>query len=163
MSQPDYQLLCAQVRSFAEEDAYWLPLLSNVSALIMDTLTDLNWVGFYLADTRMQERSLLLGPFQGKVACVHIAFGKGVCGTAAAADEPQLVPNVHEFPGHIACDSASNSEVVIPLHAAGDVIGVLDIDSPLLARFSTEDFAGLKAVASTLDEVTDFSGLPLTK
>ena len=163
MSQPDYQLLCAQVRSFAEEDAYWLPLLSNVSALIMDTLTDLNWVGFYLADTRMQERSLLLGPFQGKVACVHIAFGKGVCGTAAAADEPQLVPNVHEFPGHIACDSASNSEVVIPLHAAGEVIGVLDIDSPLLARFSTEDFAGLQAVASTLDEVTDFSGLPLTK
>ena len=163
MSQPDYQLLCAQVRSFAEEDAYWLPLLSNVSALIMDTLTDLNWVGFYLADTRMQERSLLLGPFQGKVACVHIAYGKGVCGTAAAADEPQLVPNVHEFPGHIACDSASNSEVVIPLHAAGEVIGVLDIDSPLLARFSTEDFAGLQAVASTLDEVTDFSGLPLTK
>ena len=163
MTQPDYQLLCAQVRSFAEEDPHWLPLLSNVSALIMDTLVDLNWAGFYLRDARTDEQTLLLGPFQGKVACVHIAFDKGVCGTAAAADQPQLVPNVHEFPGHIACDSASNSEVVIPLHASEQVIGVLDIDSPLLARFSTEDFAGLEAVASTLDEVTDFSGLPLTK
>ena len=163
MSQPDYQLLCAQVRSLAEEDAHWLPLLSNVSALIMDTLTDLNWAGFYLTDAREDNSALLLGPFQGKVACVHIAFGKGVCGTAAAADEPQLVPNVHEFPGHIACDSASNSEVVIPLYAFGQVVGVLDIDSPLLNRFSAEDFAGLKAVAFTLDEVTDFSGLPLTK
>ena len=156
MSQPDYQLLCAQVRSFAEEDAHWLPLLSNVSALIMDTLTDLNWVGFYLADTRMQERSLLLGPFQGKVACVHIAFGKGVCGTAAAADEPQLVPNVHEFPGHIACDSASNSEIVVPIHKDGRVVGVLDIDSPLLNRFDEADREGLEAFVRIIEEMGEF-------
>ena len=135
--------------------------LANASALLYDALDGLNWAGFYLTDLAGEERSLLLGPFQGKVACVRIAYGKGVCGTAAATDESQLVPNVHEFAGHIACDSASNSEVVIPLHASGEVVGVLDIDSPLLNRFSAEEYAGLESIVATIEEVTDLTGLPL--
>ena len=115
-------------------------------------MTDLNWAGFYLMDNG----SLLLGPFQGKVACIRIALGKGVCGTAAQLDETRLVPNVHEFPGHIACDSASNSEIVVPIHKDGKVIGVLDIDSPSLNRFSEEDKAGLEAFVKVLEEVTIF-------
>ena len=157
----DFKLMCAQIRSLAEGEPHWLPVLSNASALIMDAMADLNWAGFYLTDLAGEERSLLLGPFQGKVACVRIAYGKGVCGTAAATDESQLVPNVHEFAGHIACDSASNSEVVIPLHASGEVVGVLDIDSPLLNRFSAEEYAGLESIVATIEEVTDLTGLPL--
>lgn len=157
----DFKLLCAQIRSLAEGEPHWLPVLSNASALIMDAMVDLNWAGFYLTDCSGGKESLLLGPFQGKVACVRIAYGKGVCGTAAKADESQLVPNVHEFPGHIACDSASNSEVVIPLHAKGEVVGVLDIDSPLLNRFSAEDYAGLESIVATIEAVADLSGLPL--
>lgn len=157
----DFKLLCAQIRSLAEGEPHWLPVLSNTSALIMDAMVDLNWAGFYLTDRSGGKETLLLGPFQGKVACVRIAYGKGVCGTAAKADESQLVPNVHEFPGHIACDSASNSEVVIPLHAKGEVVGVLDIDSPLLNRFSAEDYAGLESIVATIEAVADLSGLPL--
>ena len=157
----DFKTLCAQVRSLAEGEPHWLPVLSNASALLMEAMSDLNWVGFYLTDCSGKEESLLLGPFQGKVACVRITYGKGVCGTAAAADQSQLVPNVHEFPGHIACDSASNSEVVVPLHAKGRVVGVLDIDSPLMNRFSAEDFAGIESVAATIEEVADLTGLPL--
>lgn len=157
----DFKLLCSQIRSLAEGEPHWLPVLSNASALIMDAMVDLNWAGFYLTDRSGGKETLLLGPFQGKVACVRIAYGKGVCGTAAKADEPQLVPNVHEFPGHIACDSASNSEVVIPLHAKGEVVGVLDIDSPLLNRFSAEDYAGLESIVDTIEAVADLSGLPL--
>jgi len=157
----DFKLLCAQIRSLAEGEPHWLPVLSNASALIMDAMVDLNWAGFYLTDRSGGKETLLLGPFQGKVACVRIAYGKGVCGTAAKADESQLVPNVHEFPGHIACDSASNSEVVIPLHAKGEVVGVLDIDSPLLNRFSAEDYAGLESIVATIEAVADLSGLPL--
>ncbi|MBR1828838.1 MAG: GAF domain-containing protein [Atopobiaceae bacterium] len=157
----DFKLLCAQIRSLAEGEPHWLPVMSNASALIMDAMADLNWAGFYLADCSGEEKSLMLGPFQGKVACVRIAYGKGVCGTAAAKDESQLVPNVHEFAGHIACDSTSNSEVVIPLHAKGEVVGVLDIDSPLLNRFSAEDFAGLESLVATIEDVADLSGLPL--
>jgi GAF domain-containing protein len=144
---PDYALLAAQVRSLAEEDAHWLPVLANASALVMESLPDLNWAGFYL----MRGGRLVLGPFQGKVACVHIEVGRGVCGTAAELDETQLVANVHEFAGHIACDSTSNSEVVVPIHAAGKVVGVLDIDSPQFSRFSEEDRDGLEAFVRILE------------
>ena len=144
----DYGLLCEQIKSFAEEDPHWLPLLSNVSALIMETLPDLNWAGFYL----LRENELVLGPFQGKVACIRIAPGRGVCGTALEKDETQLVPDVHAFPGHIACDSASNAEIVVPLRRAdGTVFGVLDVDSPTLSRFTEADRTGLEAFAAILE------------
>ena len=144
----DYSLLVSQLKSLGEEEPYFIPLLSNASALLYEALPDLNWAGFYL----MRKGSLVLGPFQGKVACIHIPLGKGVCGTAARQDETQLVPDVHRFPGHIACDSASNSEIVIPLHRGGQVIGVLDIDSPLFSRFNDEDKTGLEAFAEALEE-----------
>lgn len=117
---------------------------ANIAALIWHRLPDLNWAGFYL--TKGDE--LVLGPFQGKPACVRIAFGKGVCGTAAAAQKTQIVPDVHAFEGHIACDSASNSEIVVPLIRDGVVLGVLDLDSPSFARFDAEDAAGLEAIAA---------------
>ncbi|MBR4707367.1 MAG: GAF domain-containing protein [Pseudobutyrivibrio sp.] len=148
----DYKLLSEQLRALAEDEPNYIPVLSNASALINDNMTDLNWAGFYLMDNG----SLLLGPFQGKVACIRIALGKGVCGTAAQLDETQLVPNVHEFPGHIACDSASNSEIVVPIHKDGKVIGVLDIDSPSLNRFTEDDKVGLEAFVKVLEEVTIF-------
>ncbi|MBR1651322.1 MAG: GAF domain-containing protein [Lachnospiraceae bacterium] len=146
----DYKLLAEQLRSFAEDEPHYIPVLSNASALIFESLEDLNWAGFYL----MKGGSLMLGPFQGKVACIRIAVGRGVCGTAVAEDKTQLVKNVHEFPGHIACDSASNSEIVIPIHKDGRVWGVLDIDSPSLGRFTEEDKDGLELFVKTLEEVT---------
>ncbi len=166
----DYKILAAQVRALAEEDAHWAPVLSNASALVMETLPRLNWAGFYLAITEaamddwagfylVRDGQLVLGPFQGKVACVHIARGRGVCGTAWEQDRAQHVHDVHEFPGHIACDSASNSEVVVPLHASGEVVGVLDVDSPLVGRFSDVDAEGLALVAQAVEEVADFSDL----
>ncbi len=161
MTASDYQLLCAQLRALAEGEPQWVSVFANASALVMEALADLNWAGFYLTDASTEPPSLVLGPFQGKVACVRIAYGRGVCGTAAAQDASQLVPNVHEFAGHIACDSASNSEVVIPLHAGGAVVGVLDIDSPSLERFSPEDLLGLEQLVHTIEEVVDFTGLPL--
>ena len=148
----DYKLLKNQLISLAEEEANYLPLLSNASALIIEGLTDLNWAGFYL----MNKGSLLLGPFQGKVACIRIPLGKGVCGTAAAKNETILVDNVHEFPGHIACDGASNSEIVIPIHYNGEVAGVLDIDSPKFSRFSETDRLGLEGVVRALESVISF-------
>ncbi|MEE3495210.1 MAG: GAF domain-containing protein [Butyrivibrio sp.] len=149
----DYKLLAAQIKVLAEDEPNFIPVLSNASALLYENMEDLNWAGFYLMD----KGSLLLGPFQGKVACIRIPLGKGVCGTAAGNDETQLVANVHEFAGHIACDSASNSEVVVPLHKDGKVIGVLDIDSPSLNRFDEDDKAGLELFAKTLEEVIDFT------
>ena len=148
----DYKLLAAQIRSLAEDEPHYIPVLSNASALLYENMEDLNWAGFYL----MNKGSLVLGPFQGKVACIRIALGKGVCGTAAGNDETLLVPNVHEFPGHIACDSASNSEIVVPIHADGKVVGVLDIDSPSLNRFSLEDKEGLELFVKELEKVIDF-------
>ena len=148
----DYKLLKNQLISLAEEEANYLPLLSNASALIFEGLTDLNWAGFYL----MNKGSLLLGPFQGKVACIRIPLGKGVCGTAAAKNETILVDNVHEFPGHIACDGASNSEIVIPIHYNGEVAGVLDIDSPKFFRFSETDRLGLEGFVRALESVISF-------
>ena len=148
----DYELLCAQVRAFAGADGWYVPLLSNVAALIYDAMEDLNWAGFYL----MRGGKLVLGPFQGKVACIHIPVGKGVCGTAVAQDRTQLVPDVHAFPGHIACDSASNSEIVVPIHSGGAVVAVLDIDSPSLGRFSDADRVGLEDVVKVIEEVAVF-------
>ena len=149
----DYGLLAQQLEALSEGEPSWLPLLSNASALLAENLADINWAGFYLAmplDDGTPE--LVLGPFQGKVACTHIAWGRGVCGTAAATDSVQRVEDVHAFAGHIACDSASNSEIVIPLHRDGAVCGVLDIDSPSLARFSADDEEGLVRFARILEE-----------
>lgn len=143
-----YDLLCAQLKGLAEAERWYVPLLANASALIYDNLEDLNWAGFYL----LREGRLVLGPFQGKLACIHIPVGKGVCGTAVAEDRVQRVPDAHQFPGHIACDSASNSEIVLPLHRNGQVVGVLDIDSPLLDRFSPEDEAGLRKAVGEIEE-----------
>ena len=144
----DYALLCAQLLAFAETDRHWTPLLSNASALLYDAMENVNWAGFYL----VRGDRLVLGPFQGKPACVHIGKGRGVCGTAWAEDNTLRVPDVHAFPGHIACDCASRSEIVIPLHAAGEIRGVLDIDSPEEDRFSRADQAGLEAFARALEE-----------
>ena len=143
----NYKLLVSQAESIIENVPYTVTNLANISALIYDELSDLNWAGFYL----MRDGKLILGPFQGKLACTQIPIGKGVCGTAVAENKTMLVENVHEFPGHIACDSASNSEIVIPVRYDGEVIGVLDIDSPLVGRFSEEDKAGLEKLVSVLE------------
>jgi L-methionine (R)-S-oxide reductase len=121
---------------------------ANTAALVYDALPDLNWAGFYL----YKSGELVLGPFQGKPACVRIALGKGVCGTAASRQETVLVEDVHSFPGHIACDSASNSEIVIPLIRDGELLGVLDLDSPRHARFGADDARGLERLASIFIE-----------
>ena len=148
----DYDLLKKQLLSLAEEEKYFVPVLSNASALIYEAMDDLNWAGFYL----MNKGSLLLGPFQGKVACIRIPLGKGVCGTAAQKNETLVVDNVHEFAGHIACDGASNSEIVIPIHKNGEVVGVLDIDSPEFSRFTNEDKLGLEEFVKALESVVSF-------
>ena len=180
----DYGLLAKQIVSLAEVDAHWLPVLSNAAALLWDALDDINWAGFYLVDPATVSGAepdaapgaepdvvpgadpsdhepctpeLRLGPFQGKVACVRIPFGRGVCGTAAATKTSQLVEDVHQFPGHIACDSASNSEVVVPIVKDNQVVGVLDIDSPSVARFTQEDLTGLEQVVKALESCANFS------
>lgn len=144
----NYDVLTRQLRELAQADPWYVPLLSNASALLFDSLSDLNWAGFYL----LREGRLVLGPFQGKVACIHIGMGKGVCGTAAERDGTQLVPDVHAFPGHIACDSASNSEIVVPVHRDGAVAAVLDLDSPTPGRFTEADRAGLEDFVKVLEE-----------
>ena len=148
----DHALLCAQLRSLADEDAHYIPLLANASSLLNDALNDVNWVGFYL----MRNGRLVLGPFQGRLACVHIDLNRGVCGAAARLDQTQRVPDVHAFPGHIACDAASRSEIVVPIHRDGRVCAVLDIDSPLPDRFTEADQAALEAVVRTLEAVVVF-------
>ncbi len=145
----DYDLMCRQAEALAGDSADWVPMMANVSAMIYDALPDLNWAGFYI----VKDGVLLLGPFQGKVACVRIEKGKGVCGTAWEQDSVQLVPDVHAFPGHIACDSASNSEIVVPLHCGSEVAAVLDIDSPKFDRFSEDDRDGLVKLVQTLEKV----------
>lgn len=134
-------------------DKHWFTNLSQFSALVFDQLPDINWVGFYLNVSE----ELILGPFQGKPACMKIAFGRGVCGTSAAKREPILVDDVDSFPGHIACDSASRSEIVIPLIQGGKVLGVLDVDSPSLKRFTQEDVTGLKVMTATLLKTTQIT------
>ena len=145
----DYDLMCRQLESLSEGVTWDMTVLSNAAALLWDSLREINWAGFYL----MKDGDLLLGPFQGKPACTVIEAGKGVCGTAVAEDRTQLVKNVHDFPGHIACDSASNSEIVVPIHTGGTVYGVLDIDSPKLGRFSEEDKEGLEAFVHILENI----------
>ena len=148
----DYALLARQLEELAREDGWYVPLLANASALIGQSMADLNWAGFYL----MRGDRLTLGPFQGRTACIHIPLGRGVCGTAAQRDQTQRVRDVHAFPGHIACDSASRSEIVIPIHANGRVAGVLDIDSPVPDRFSEADQAGLEAFVRVLERCVRF-------
>ena len=145
----NYELLAEQIRALAETAPGPVPVMANASALLMDAMEQVNWAGFYL----VEEDHLIVGPFQGKPACVRIEKGRGVCGTALGEDALQLVPDVHEFPGHIACDAASRSEIVVPLHHEGGVVAVLDIDSPVKNRFSPEDARGLAAFAGVLEEV----------
>lgn len=154
---PNYELMAKQIKSLAEIDSDFVPLLSNAAALLWENLDRVNWAGFYLID----RGSLLVGPFQGKTACVRIELGKGVCGNAVKQGKILRVENVHNFPGHIACDSASLSEIVLPLHSQGKIVGVLDIDSPEEGRFTAEDEHGLALVAEAIACVTDFSRLRL--
>ena len=142
-----YPLVCRQIAALTQGVPHLIANLANISAVLNEALTDINWVGFYL----VEEGRLVLGPFQGKSACIEIPAGRGVCGTALVRNETQLVYDVHQFPGHIACDSASNSEIVIPLRKDGQVVAVLDIDSPLVGRFDEEDRIGLEAAARIVE------------
>ena len=142
----DYKLICKQLKSLTEGVPHRIANLANASALLWQTLLDINWAGFYL----LEGDKLVLAPFQGKPACIEIPIGKGVCGTAAATGQTVVVANVHEFDGHIACDSASNSEIVVPLYVNGELYGVLDIDSPLFNRFTEQDKNGLERFAEIL-------------
>ena len=144
----DYDQLTAQVAALTEGIPYEVANLANASAAIWEAMADINWAGFY----KMVDGILVLYPFQGKSACIRIPVGKGVCGTAVAEDKIQLVEDVHQFPGHIACDSASNSEIVLPIHKDGAVWGVLDIDSPFFARFTEADAVGLQKVVAVLEK-----------
>lgn len=145
----DYNIIIKQMEALAEEDRGYIPVMANASALLFHSMEDINWAGFYIVKSNV----LILGPFQGKVACVRIDKGKGVCGTAWALDEVQVVPDVHAFPGHIACDSASRSEIVLPIHYNGKVIAVLDIDSPIFSRFSEDDQKGLEDFVKAIEEI----------
>ena len=156
----DYSLLNRQLQALIRGVPHFTANLSNAAALLYHTLEDLNWAGFYL----MEDGLLVLGPFQGRPACVEIPVGRGVCGTAAAENHTQRVPDVHRFPGHIACDCASKAEIVVPLRAGGQVAGVLDLDSPRPGRFTEEDQAGLEEFAGILEaELWGASRWPLGK
>ena len=144
----DYALLSEQLRALTQGVPHFVANLANASALLWHSMADLNWAGFYL----MEGGQLVLGPFQGKTACIEIPVGKGVCGTAVARKATQLVADVHQFPGHIACDCASNSEIVVPIFKNGEVVAVLDIDSPSLGRFDETDRAGLEQFVKVLEE-----------
>ena len=145
----DYEALCMRLTALLDGVPHRIANLANASALIYESLEDLNWAGFYL----LEGETLVLGPFQGKPACIEIPLGRGVCGTAAQTGQTQLVPDVHLFPGHIACDSASNSEIVVPLRVDGKVVGVLDLDSPWPGRFTNEDQAGLESVGEIVSQM----------
>lgn len=147
----NYSLLCAVLRSRTEDICYETANLANAAALIWEFMPDINWAGFY----KMVDGQLVLGPFQGKAARVVIPVGQGVCGTAVAENKVQRVENVHNFCGHIACDCASNSEIVIPIHVRGEIWGVLDIDSPLIGRFTEADQTGLETFVHTLEQVLE--------
>ena len=144
----DYKMLCKLLEGLTQDVPHKIANLANASALLWQELPNLNWAGFYL----LEGDTLILGPFQGKPACIEIPVGKGVCGTAVQKNKTLVVPDVHQFPGHIACDCASNSEIVIPLCKNGAIIGVLDIDSPLFDRFSEEDRVGLEAFVKALEK-----------
>ncbi len=150
--QTDFSLLLEQLASIQASERDTIANLANASALLYMSLKDINWAGFYL----VREGRLVLGPFQGKPACIRIDFGKGVCGSAAADGTTLVVPNVHAFAGHIACDGASNSEIVIPIHHAGKLTAVLDIDSPLYERFTQADREGLERFCAVLEKACDW-------
>lgn len=143
-----YQSLVKQTESLITGEPNIIANMANISALLFTSLDDVNWAGFYLIDSPTE---LVLGPFQGNPACIRIPLGKGVCGTAAATAQTQLVEDVHAFAGHIACDAASNSEIVIPVHKNGEVFAVLDIDSPSIARFDADDKLGLEALVACFE------------
>lgn len=145
----DYNVVNGQLKALTEGIPYKIANLANAAALLWEHLQEINWAGFYMMD----DGALVLGPFQGKTACIRIPIGKGVCGRAVAENATQLVPDVHVFPGHIACDCASNSEIVVPIRKNGRIIGVLDIDSPVKNRFTEADRAGLEAFAAILEKV----------
>ena len=151
--QARYALLLEQADALTDGVSHPIANLANLAALLWQGLDDINWCGFYL----MNGGALMLGPFCGLPACIRIPLGRGVCGTAAARDSVQLVPDVHAFPGHIACDSASNSEIVLPIHAEGRVIGVLDIDSPTVGRFCETDRESLLKAVDLIEVRCDFS------
>ena len=144
----NYEKLKKEIGALIDGVPYEIANLANISAALWQALENINWVGFYL----MNGGKLVLGPFQGKPACIEIPLGRGVCGTAAQRKETVLVEDVHQFPGHIACDSASNSEIVVPIFRDGEIYGVLDIDSPHFARFSQEDQRGLEEIVKILEE-----------
>jgi GAF domain-containing protein len=145
----NYDQIIRQMEALTEGVPYETANLANTSALLWQELPDLNWAGFY----KMTDGKLVLGPFQGKTACIEIEVGRGVCGTAVAEDKTQLVYDVHQFPGHIACDCASNSEIVVPIHVYGKIWGVLDIDSPTIGRFTDEDKKGLEDFVKILENI----------
>ena len=147
----NYEQLTRRLETLTKDIPYEIANLSNASALLWQALPEINWAGFY----KMVDGILVLYPFQGKTACVRIEAGKGVCGTAVAENKTQLVADVHQLPGHIACDSASNSEIVIPIHVNGEIWGVLDIDSPYLNRFTEEDQAGLESFVAELEKILE--------
>ena len=149
----DYAMILKQAEEMLAEEPWYVAAMSNLSALIMENMDGLNWAGFYLR----RGGGLTVGPFQGKPACIHIPMGKGVCGTAAQRDETVVVPDVHAFPGHIACDSASRSEIVVPIVREGQVIGVMDIDSPEEGRFSPRDREGLERFVKVLGTRVDWA------
>ena len=143
----DYNFIIQSVEAITTDVDFEVSNMANITAILWEYLGDINWAGFYI----MRNGELQLGPFQGKAACTRIAVGKGVCGKAVATGVTQLVPDVHEFPGHIACDSASNSEIVFPIYKEGEVWGVLDIDSPTIGRFTEEDREGLECVVELFE------------
>ncbi|GEQ00138.1 GAF domain-containing protein [Staphylococcus arlettae] len=148
IKQTNYNMAQKQLKSLIEDEHNLIAILSNASALINDNLDQVNWVGFYL----MEQDELILGPFQGHPACVHIAVGSGVCGTAVAENQTQVVADVNAFPGHIACDANSKSEIVVPIHQNGKVIGVLDIDAPIHNRFTADDKIELEEMVKIIEE-----------
>lgn len=148
VKETNYNLLQKQVISLIEDESNLIAILSNVSALLNDSIDQINWVGFYL----IENDELILGPFQGHPACVHIAIGKGVCGTAVSEKQTQLVDDVNAFPGHIACDANSKSEIVVPLRKNDQIIGVLDIDAPITSRFSNIDKNGLEQIVASIEK-----------
>jgi GAF domain-containing protein len=144
-----------QTKALCNEEPDLIANLSNISAILFDQLSDINWAGFYLmkSNIRSDGEELVLGPFQGKPACIRIPVGRGVCGTAAATNTVQCIKDVHDFDGHIACDAASNSEIVLPINFNNKVVAVLDIDSPSLARFDEEDQTGLTELVSYIETI----------
>ncbi len=148
----NYKFVTQRLVALTDGIPYETANLANASALLWQYLPDINWAGFYKL---VSDDLLVLGPFQGKPACVRIPVGKGVCGTAVAQDKVQLVYDVHDFPGHIACDSASNSEIVLPIHVKGTIWGVLDIDSPFVGRFTEQDREGLEKIVAVLEKALE--------